>query len=484
MSRRSFQWLEIAGGLQERRIDLSDYDEFFAASEPGTKYSWGFMSDWMDLLLGFVLWLAHQEDVTYIVYGRTRSGARHELVTGLNKKQAMCMARRLQDILEAAARPGVEADQDLPPAPRRPSADGAISDDLEAVLDQLELPATGAETDVGVALDGAELFAVFMHPRATAAEIASLDVDALTKEVTYRRKKKAAPGAVDPTLTDEQIARAILDYVRTAPFDLRPSQVEFGTSPTAVPPGIDIVRSAHGPGGLQIMRIVVVIVGLVAMFAPWGRDGGAISNGWGFAVYFTLLSCGVLGLGYLGLLLYIVSVLKPGDRVRIFWLSRLALVLWLLLGPYFVLGTNIRVWPLEITWGAWLFLVAISLANVIEGLSLILWGRGMTRKIWPVTGAVWLCLSLLVLPVFASITHTETTELGAEELLAQYQSGERVFKNLVVQYPRLVEVSLPGALADGDLAGQERPAGQVTRRELEPEGAKQSADQRIEAAPL
>ena len=32
-------------------------------------------------------------------------------MTGLNKKQAMYMARRLQGILEAAARPGEEADQ-------------------------------------------------------------------------------------------------------------------------------------------------------------------------------------------------------------------------------------------------------------------------------------------------------------------------------------------------------------------------------------
>lgn len=46
-----------------------------------------------------------------MIDGRTRSGARHELVTGLNKKQAMYMARRLQGILEAAARPGEEADQ-------------------------------------------------------------------------------------------------------------------------------------------------------------------------------------------------------------------------------------------------------------------------------------------------------------------------------------------------------------------------------------
>jgi uncharacterized protein YjbI with pentapeptide repeats len=322
------------------------------------------------------------------------------------------------------------------------------------VLNQLDLGLTDDETATGEPLDGEALFHLLVHPRATAGEIAAMDVEALTQSVAYRRKRKVAPGAVDPALTNEGIAEAILGYVRAAPPDTRARQAERGTFADAVPVGIDIVRSAHGPRGLQIARIAVVVVGLVAMFAPWGRDEGVIATGWSSALFFTLLSCGVLGLLYAGLLLYIQSVLKPDHRVWIFWLSRLALVLWLLLGPYFILGTNIRVWPLEITWGAWLFLIAISLANMVEGLGLIRWAREASSRPWIVAGAVWLFLSLLVLPISAITTHPETTELDAKELLEQYQSGERTFDHAVVQYPRLARASLPEIeLVDADLRG-------------------------------
>ncbi len=65
-------------------------------------------------------------------------------------------------------------------------------------------------------LSGRDLFDLVMHPRAAAEEIAALDLDALTQKVAYRRRKKVPKGALSPSLTDEQIARAILDYARAA----------------------------------------------------------------------------------------------------------------------------------------------------------------------------------------------------------------------------------------------------------------------------
>jgi hypothetical protein len=65
-------------------------------------------------------------------------------------------------------------------------------------------------------LNGAELFKLFMHPRATVAEIAAMDLETLTAKVEYRRRRKVPPGAVSPVTTDEEIARAILAYARGA----------------------------------------------------------------------------------------------------------------------------------------------------------------------------------------------------------------------------------------------------------------------------
>jgi hypothetical protein len=101
-----------------------------------------------------------------------------------------------------------------------------------------------------------------------------------------------------------------------------------------------------------------------------------------------------------------VSVLKQDHRTSVFWLSRLPLFLWLLLGPFVILSTKIRDWPKEITWGAWLFLVAISLANMVEGLSLILWGRMTSQRMWLVIGAVWICLGLVVLSYIIASNQT------------------------------------------------------------------------------
>ena len=64
-------------------------------------------------------------------------------------------------------------------------------------------------------MSGAKLFELVMHPRATVDEIVALELEVLTQKVAYRRRRKVPKGALDRTWTDEQIARAILDYARS-----------------------------------------------------------------------------------------------------------------------------------------------------------------------------------------------------------------------------------------------------------------------------
>jgi hypothetical protein len=83
-------------------------------------------------------------------------------------------------------------------------------------------------------LSGEELFDLVMHPRATVEEIATLQLEALTKTVAYRRRKKVPKGGLSPSLTDEQIARAILDYACRATgkvFFPRPPSAAWGACP-------------------------------------------------------------------------------------------------------------------------------------------------------------------------------------------------------------------------------------------------------------
>jgi hypothetical protein len=115
------------------------------------------------------------------------------------------------------------------------------------------------------------------------------------------------------------------------------------------------------------------------------------------------------------------GILEVINQPWVFFLvTRLALVLWLLLGPYFILGTNIPDWPLDITWGAWLFLVAIALANALEGLSLVRWGRDTSGIGWMAVGAIWMFLSLAFPPIAYTLAGTEPErQLNAEDLLSK-----------------------------------------------------------------
>lgn len=68
-------------------------------------------------------------------------------------------------------------------------------------------------------LDGAELSRLLLAEGTTATDIAAMDLEALTQKVAYQRKNKLDPGAVDPAMSDEQLARSILAYAQSEPAD-------------------------------------------------------------------------------------------------------------------------------------------------------------------------------------------------------------------------------------------------------------------------
>jgi uncharacterized protein YjbI with pentapeptide repeats len=68
-------------------------------------------------------------------------------------------------------------------------------------------------------MTGAELARLILRSGATAVEVAAMDLESLTGSVAYRRQQKIPSGAVSPSMTDEQIARAILEYAQSDPGD-------------------------------------------------------------------------------------------------------------------------------------------------------------------------------------------------------------------------------------------------------------------------
>jgi hypothetical protein len=81
-----------------------------------------------------------------------------------------------------------------------------------------------------------------------------MDLESLTRSVAYRRQKKIPPGAVSPNMTDEQIARAILEYAQSDPGDW-PVLPRAKTSKRACGAGL---LGALGGG---VGAVVFVIVG-------------------------------------------------------------------------------------------------------------------------------------------------------------------------------------------------------------------------------
>lgn len=134
----------------ERRIDPRTYEVVVAVKGPDKKHSWGRMRNLADILFELVFWLMHQgtkeSRVTHTLYGRTRSGTRDALVTGLKEGQANYLARKLQDLLEAGVQPA--------------EATSATAQDMAvqpASADHVREPlAEAAEDGVATDMDGTE----------------------------------------------------------------------------------------------------------------------------------------------------------------------------------------------------------------------------------------------------------------------------------------------------------------------------------------
>jgi len=99
---------------------------------------------------------------------------------------------------------------------------------------------------------GAELARLILRRGTTAAEVAAMDVEDVAKVVAYRRRKKAR-GPVDPALTDDQIARAILEYAQSDPSDW------------SVAPRATTSKRARGPGLLGALGggVGAIVFGIV-----------------------------------------------------------------------------------------------------------------------------------------------------------------------------------------------------------------------------
>jgi hypothetical protein len=68
-------------------------------------------------------------------------------------------------------------------------------------------------------MTGAELARLILRRGTTAAEVAAMDVESLTRWVEERRPKEVPRGTVSPSMTDEQIARTIMEYAQSDPGD-------------------------------------------------------------------------------------------------------------------------------------------------------------------------------------------------------------------------------------------------------------------------
>ena len=115
-------------------------------------------------------------------------------------------------------------------------------------------------------MTGAELARLILRRGTTAAEVAAMDLESLTRLVAYRRQKKIPSGAVSPNMTDEQIARTILEYAQSDPGDW-PVAPRATTSKRACGPGL---LGALGGG---VGAVVFVVLGL---FVVW--DAGCIGE--------------------------------------------------------------------------------------------------------------------------------------------------------------------------------------------------------------
>jgi hypothetical protein len=135
---------------------------------------------------------------------------------------------------------------------------------------------------------GAELARLIFRRGATAAGVATMDLESLTRLVAHRRQKKIPSGAVSPSMTDEQIARAILEYAQSDPSDW-PVAPRATTTERAC--GAGLLGALGGGVGGFVFGVVGAIVGVNAGYI-W--DSQYVVLFLGVAILGTLLSA-ILG---------------------------------------------------------------------------------------------------------------------------------------------------------------------------------------------
>jgi hypothetical protein len=113
---------------------------------------------------------------------------------------------------------------------------------------------------------GVELARLILRRGTTAAEVAAMDVESLTRLVEERRPKEVPRGTVSPNMTDEQIARAILEYAQSDPSDW-PVAPRATTWKRACGAGL---LGALG-GGLGAI-VFGIVGGIVLVYEQWVVD--------------------------------------------------------------------------------------------------------------------------------------------------------------------------------------------------------------------
>lgn len=140
-------------------------------------------------------------------------------------------------------------------------------------------------------LNGAELFNLFMHPEATAGEVARMDLEALARKVAYRREKKVTQDANNADLSDDEIAQTILDYAHSVPPNTK-----------VIPPREE--RSLVVARNECLALLFLILVGAFVSIRGWvAYDRGEI---WDLALPFVPL--GLVGLAVLILIGLAVTV--------------------------------------------------------------------------------------------------------------------------------------------------------------------------------
>jgi hypothetical protein len=145
---------------------------------------------------------------------------------------------------------------------------------------------------------------------------------------------------------------------------------------------------SNGMSGFALFRLVPLGLLVLGFLGPWGKGrlgcGGPeeVFAGWMILLLLVAFSAGVLAIPICALLLpWLLRLFLPRSRV-VLWIYRVAVALMLLLvlGAWLGRDDAEKPDPLGVTWGVWVFLLAIFAAAVVELAAVLIAIRGSSRR--------------------------------------------------------------------------------------------------------